>query len=332
MSKKDEQIKALRDVADSNAGYIRAAFLAVIEEIRNNLFDGDGVEEAIYQNNPELALDATQINEIDNLIYGNGMDNGTDTFMNILRDLFVTGAGVAISNLTPTQQKAITFDPLNQRAVNNIHQSNATLATQLTNASAEGVRQVIERAMAENANIAQMVKEIRQLIGLTADQAQAVLNFRRQLEARQNLGFTPVDERRLDAVAQAMVRRHMKEGSLSGTQIDDMVERYFQSMLDKRAWDIARTESLNAVNNGQQELWEQGLDQGIFDDNKTRKFWVTTKDDRLRATHAVIPGMNPQGVKIRSLFVTPFGLVSGPGDANSGLINCRCCVVLEDVQ
>lgn len=331
MSKQSEQIKAIHDAADNKSSAIRAAFLAAINEIRANLFNSMAVEEALQNNNPELALSATQIDDLNDLLYGTGMDNGTDSFINIIQSIFAIGAAAAISNLTTPQQKTISFDPIGGRAVAFMRKDGLDLAVGLTESSKAGVRAVIERSMAENTNTAQMVKEIRQLIGLTEEQAQAVLNFRRQLEARKNLGFTPVDDRRLSVVEQAMVRQHMQDGSLSVKQIDDIVERYFQSMLDKRAWDIARTESLNAVNNGQQELWEQGLDQGVFDDNKTRKFWIVTHDDRLRATHAVIPGMNPQGVKIKSQFVTPHGLVYGPGDRNSGFINCRCGVVIGDI-
>lgn len=331
MSKPEDKINALQAQADSNKDAIRKAFLAVINELRANLFDSVQVANTIEENRIDLVLSTMQLDNMDDLLYGMGMD-GTDSFSSKIHDIFVIGALTALSSLPKESQKLISFDAIGERAVNIMRQDAAKLTAGLTENTKAGVRAVIERTMAENTETSQMVREIRQLIGLTEDQAQAVLNFRRQLEARKNLGFTPVEDRRLSAVEQAMVRRHMSEGFLSPKQIDGLVEKYFQSLLNKRAIDIANTESLNAVNAGQQELWEQGLDQGVLDDDKLRKFWVDMGDGKVRPTHKVIAGMNPNGVKIRSMFITPHGLVIGPQTRNSGFINCRCGTVLLEVN
>jgi hypothetical protein len=37
-----------------------------------------------------------------------------------------------------------------------------------------------------------------------------------------------------------------------------------------------------------------------------------TPDDRLRETHAAVPGMNPDGVALDGTFETPLGRSSGP--------------------
>lgn len=330
MSKIQDKIKALQTAADENAPAVRAAFLAVIEEIRSNLFDTAELEIAIANLDIEFALKATHIEDMNDLLFGVGMNKDAYIFSHTVNNIYSVGAATAIVNLPPNLQKAIKYDNLSERAINLMRKDGAKMVVDLTESSKAGVRAVISRSIAENVNPTKRLREIRQLIGLTDEQSNAVLNFRRQLETQQQLGFTPVGERRLSAVDQTVVNRHMREGHLTNQQIDDMVERYYQSMLNKRAWDIAHTESLNAINNGQLELWEQGLDQGLFDDNVDRKFWIVTRDDRLRPSHAAIPGMNPYGVKIRSQFLTPFGLVYGPGDRNSNLINCRCCLVLGE--
>lgn len=328
--KDEDKIKALHAAADSNREQIRRAFLAVINELRANRFDSAAVKNAIEENRTDLILSAMQLDSMDDLLYGMGMD-GDENFASDVQDLFAVGAMIALSNLPKELQRAMSYDSISERVVNTMRQDTAKLTLGLVENTKAGVRAVIERTMAENTESSPMVKEIRQLIGLTEDQAQAVLNFRRQLEARKNLGFTPVDERRLDPIEQLMVRRHMKEGYLSPKEIDGLVERYFQSLLNKRAIDIANSESIKSVSNGQQELWEQGLDQGILDDNKMRKFWVDMGDGKVRPTHKVIAGMNLDGVKIRSMFVTPHGLVMGPQTRNSGFVNCRCGVVIRSI-
>lgn len=328
MTETEKQIAALLEAADSTSPIIRAAFISVVQEIRGNLFDTTEMEIALANHDIEGAIRASGIDRMNDLMFGIGMDNNAYVFNRQLNDIFVLGASVAISNLAPDLQKAISFDTLSERAVSFLRQDNLNSITDLTNSSRTGVRVAIERSLAEGMNPARQAQDIRSLIGLTDPQIDAVANFRLQLRTQQQQGFTPAGERRLSAVDQAIVNRHMKEGHLSDAQIQDMVDKYYNSLLNKRALDISHTEALNAINNGQQEAWSQGLDQGVFSDNEHRKFWIVTRDDRLRKTHSVIPGMNPGGVKIKSQFVTPHGLVDNPGTRNAGFINCRCCVVL----
>ena len=144
--------------------------------------------------------------------------------------------------------------------------------------------------------------------------------------------MTPAGSRRFSATEQAQIRSHMKGNIiLDQKKIDQMVDRYYDSLANKRANDIARTESLNAVNNGQLELWRQGVEQGVLDNRTTRKIWLVTRDDKLRPSHAAIPVMNPKGVPITGFFATPFGPVQSPGDAVTDLINCRCALALVGI-
>jgi len=324
-------IDTLTAAADKVAPSMQSAFLAAVKEIRDNLVSIADIETALSTQSLEAVFAATQIEKLDPLLFGIGLDNTSYVFNTQSQVAFAAGATAAISNLVASKQKGIAFDALNERAASIMRNRGAQMISGLTQTSKDGVKSVLERIIADGVNPNKAAKEIRQLIGLTDDQAQAVLNFRRQLELRQTLGLTPPNERRLNAIEQAKIRRHMKEGHFTTQNIDDMVERYYQSMLNKRARDIARTESMSAVNAGQNELWVQGLDLGILNDDEDRKFWIVTPDDRLRATHAAIPNMNPFGVKIRSYFITPFGLVFSPGDYNVNLINCRCCLVLGSV-
>ena len=81
-----------------------------------------------------------------------------------------------------------------------------------------------------------------------------------------------------------------------------MVNRYYESLLNQRASEVATATVMNAINSGMNEMWNQGLNQGIFD-SRDRKFWMTQLDNKVRPTHRAIPTMNPQGVAINSMFV-----------------------------
>jgi hypothetical protein len=332
MGKKEQQtqITNMLDTADSQVTRLQTAFLIAVKALREDI-DLTELELALSQNSTELIIGATKIDKLNDLLYGVGISPTGYIFSKELLTTFDMGANAAIANLPPEIQKLVTFDFLGERAVRIMRESGADLVRELSIATQGGVRTALGDSMFLNRPIPDQARGLRQLVGLTDKQMQAVLNFRAQLETRQILGFTPPDERRLNAVEQSMVRRHMNTGYFDQTRIDDMVETYYQRMVNKRALDIARTESLHAVNKGQLELWYQGFDQGLFTDALHRKFWIVTRDEKLRATHAAIPGMNPYGVQIRSMFLTPFGLINSPGDANVNLINCRCCMVLGEV-
>lgn len=330
MNNQDTHLKEMQDTADKHAKYLKLAFLAAIVELRNTLSDED-IEYALSTKNIDTILQSINIDNLDNLLFGIGMPKDTFIFNDEMRDIFNVGAMAAFWNLSEDKQKLWSYDPIGERAVAFLREDSARAAREIVLSTKAGVQANIARIMAETTDIKAQVKEIRQLIGLTDNQVQAVLNFKRQLETRQVLGLTPPDERRLSIAEQTLIRQHMKNGILSEVQLNHLVDRYYESMLNKRALDIAGTESMNMINNGQQILWEQGLDQGVFNDNAERKFWVTAGDEKVRSTHRVIPGMNPNGVKIRSMFITPFGLVYGPGDRNPGLINCRCITVLMSI-
>ena len=324
----EKQVGEILNAADSSSPIVKAAFLSVMDEIRKNYFDAAAIEIALANGDVNGVIAATGIDHMDDLLFGIGMNNNAYIFTQQLNNIWALGASVAISQLSPNAQKILAFDTIGERAINFLRSNGARSVTNLSVNSRAGVITAIERTLRDGVNPTKQAKYIRQLIGLTPDQVVSISNFRAQLETRSQLGFTPAEDRRLSAVDQAVVRRHMKEGYLNDSQIDDLVEKYRKSSLNKRATDISRTESLNSIHAAQKEVWEQGLDQGVLNDSEDRKFWIVTRDDKLRPTHAVIPGMNPDGVKIRSQFITPYGPVDHPGTFNAGFINCRCCVVL----
>lgn len=319
---------SLQETADTNAKYLKLAFLAVIVELRKLLSNDSDLYEAILAGDLDAIVRITSVARMDEMLFGVNMDKDTFIFNDEIRTLITAGAMAAFYNLNNDMQKRWNFNPIDEYTVAFLREDGIRIARELATSTEAGMRMAVTRIMNETADPVRRMEEIKQVLGLTEPQTQALMNFKRQLETRQLLGFTPPDERRLEVVEQTIVRNHMKNGFMTDAQIDAMVTTYYESLLNKRALDIAATESMRAVNNGQQLLWEQGLREGIFSDDTSRRFWVTAGDEKVRTTHRKIPGMNPYGVKIRSQFLTPFGPVYGPGDYNVNLINCRCVAVL----
>ena len=60
-----------------------------------------------------------------------------------------------------------------------------------------------------------------------------------------------------------------------------MVNTRFNKMIRQRALTIARTETIDAANQGQIKHWEDMEDKGYLIPETTRIEWILTPDDRL---------------------------------------------------
>ena len=309
--------------------YIPLSVLAValaLDTLRDSI-DYVALEAALYNEDYNQAERIINAESFDNLLFGIGVAT-TASFVDLLYASFVKGGQTAIIELLPELQKEVIFDTLGTRAVDTIRTQVAIAAKEATLTLAEGVRQLIDNKAGVLVDVKAQAKAIVDSIGLTKNQAIAISNYRKQLESSKLLGFTNPLNRRIDPLDFTLIQQQMSSGNLAAVDIDRLVKNYRNSLLEKHALDIARTETMAAVNSGRQELWEQAMDQGVLTENDN-KYWIVTPDDKLRGTHAAIPKMNPHGVPIRSQFITPFGNVHGPQDRLVELINCRCVLSLN---
>ncbi len=97
--------------------------------------------------------------------------------------------------------------------------------------------------------------------GLTRKQRAAVRNFRDNL---QNIGMNP-------------------------TLVAAKTRKFAEKMLRDRASNIARTETMNALNTGQLEAWKQQQKSGLLAKNASKE-WIVTPDDRLCQICAPLDG------------------------------------------
>lgn len=194
----------------------------------------------------------------------------------------------------------------------------AALVVRVTDDVREAIRIVVGAGALEGLTVQQQARAIREIVGLPPNWAQAPANLAAELRAGL---FT--DSRRLSAADKAVIRKRLREGTVDEAFIEEMQRRYGASLIHRRALNIARTETLRAAHYGQRDAWRQAVENGVLPKTATRR-WVVTPDDRLRETHAAIPGMNPEGVGLDESFQTPFGPVLDPPAEP----NCRCGVGL----
>lgn len=296
--------------------YLKLAYLAAILQLDAEL--------------DETTYSAEKFDEFDGMLHGIGIDKKNLIFFDEAIKVFNLAAIAAFLQLPIGLQQRWHYNPLDERAIKTLLFDNARIASELTNSLKSTLTMLSSTTAAYTQGLSAVTRDIKQTLGLTAPQAKAVLNFRNQLETQKLLGFTSPQNRSMPEADRILLRDHMKNGSLTQFGIDRMVNKYYESLLNQRASEVATATVMNAINSGMNEMWLQGLTQGVFD-SRDRKFWNTQLDNRVRPTHAVIPSMNPQGVAINSMFLTPHGLVPYPIWGMSGFYNCRCYVTLSRV-
>jgi hypothetical protein len=247
----------------------------------------------------------------------------------VFRNTYEAGANLGRQAINTSSARATAFNLLDRRSVEFLRRHNSAFVREIDEATRASITDTIRRGFEEGKNPRVMAREIKGSIGLTAKQSRWVENFRRQLETQRVGNFTNPAARNLTPAQARRAARQMAQGNMSRKQIDALVETYRQRMIRLRAETIARTETVRALNEGQEEMWQQMRENGTLDDKTLFRFWATAGDSRVRDSHAMVPGMNPNGVAFGEPFATPGGPTMYPPPDWSPF-NCRCRVVLGE--
>ena len=169
------------------------------------------------------------------------------------------------------------------------------------------------------------------LIGLSGPQGEAVEAARSQLSSGDPSEMRKyLNKQRRDKRYDAMVKRAIRDGRpLTKAEVNKIVGRYSDRLLQLRGETIARTESVHAFNAAREESWQQAYQSGKTDPRYVTKTWSATMDNKVRDTHA---SLNRDQKPAREPFRTSAGnYLNYPGDTSMGappeeIINCRCYV------
>ena len=251
------------------------------------------------------------------------------------------------------------FDRINPALTRWLQEYDLGLIKQISGTTRETIRDVLVENMRLGQGPIKQAQKIRDAIGLTTRQANAIGNFRKELEtfhlkrsaASWGLGqqidrvngrqvFKPgIDGDPKDGILNrrlrdfrydaALAKAQATKKPLTPAQIDKMVAAYKRKYLQFRSRTIARTESLRATNTGIQEAFRQAIEKGLLSEDLVRRRWVVAADERLCEVCAPVPGMNPpQGVKFAQPFATPVGPVMLPPLHP----NCRCTTWIQTIE
>ncbi len=207
------------------------------------------------------------------------------------------------------------FDGTNPEATRWAAEESAEKVTGIDIKSREAVtsqlRGVIAGAFADGVTLRRLARQIRRIVGLTAGQQRAVTNLVSRLQTAN--GGT--------LVMAGRVRIRVPPAGASAELVERAASRYARVLLNKRAMNIARTETIRAANEGQRQLWLQSRGKGLLP-REVKRIWLITPDDRLCP---VCRGMAGQVRGLTEPFDTGrFGLVMNPPAHPSG----RCATAL----
>jgi hypothetical protein len=305
-----ESYRIVHRIADRFEPQVAEAFVAAMQRLTGEISD-----EALA-----AALRAGEIARIESTI-------GVSTFRSRLEQVFTQGGPAAPPTILARLVRTFTasgttgaevlsdylgvsvqFNAVDADAVIYARTQVGRLVVQVSDDVRATIRGIVAAGQEYGLPIRTQARLIHQTVGLPPNWSRAPANLAREIREGQAAAAT---SRRLSAVDKARIRSRIARGTVDDAFVREMSERYTHSLRRRRGLNIARTETMDAANTGQRESWRQAARDGQLP-RTARRDVVVTPDERLRVSHAEVPGMNPNGVGLDEPFDTPWGALMGP--------------------
>lgn len=194
--------------------------------------------------------------------------------------------------MTVLKEPAYKFDGTNPRAQRAAERQAARMVKDVSDETIAAIRGLITRSIAEGIPPYDAARSIRSMVGLASKQAQSAMNYRGEL---------------------------IQEG-LTLERVDELVDKYTEKKIAERAETIARTEIMDALNEGAIEGWAEAQEEGLLGDGATKEVIVA-------------PGYCPDVCKPLDGVAIPladdFETENGPFPAPPFHPRCRCTLAVN---
>lgn len=308
---------------------LRKAFLDAVYQLRNAA-QLENIARRLIANDIEGAVSAAGLNPV------------AFRQLDVQTSLAFESSGNITAKLIPIVADGVTgvrqvfrFDMANPDARNWLHEHSSQFVTQILDDQRNMIREFLAQAITDGVNprstALKLVGIINKatgkreggIIGLTTSQMQWVRNYEAELRAGSLGALTrQLRDRRFDP----SVRAAAASGEpISDSTITAMVKAYSNRALQMRGEAIARTETVLALHQAQNQAMQQAIDSGIIQAQAVSFSWHTAHDERVRDSHESMDG---QRRRLGDPFVDGDGnLLEYPGDPSAPAettINCRC--------
>lgn len=159
------------------------------------------------------------------------------------------------------------------------------------------------------------------IIGLSNPQEEALRRARQELSSLETMNRFKARALRDRTLDRLINRAIHEQRPLTDAEIQQLLDRYSDRMLDFRARTIARTETMSALHAGKRQAYQQAIDEGSVSQQELRRVWDSTGDNKVRESHAAIDGEEVGWDEPYSNGLMYPGDQSGPPEE---VINCRC--------
>lgn len=244
-----------------------------------------------------------------------------------LQQVVLQHSGDNIVNLIPKGSLAnkYKFDILDENAVNSFRRYRVKSLNDFVYGTVKAVENALERAIRKGKNKKQLITTFKNTLGLTPKQEVAYNNYVSALEKNSLMAFYYQNR---DKSKDKIINEAIANGVvLNERQIQQLGDLYLERSKEQRLGEFAFGTALTIASIGEYESFVQAIADDSLDENRLKKYWITSGDERVRANHVVIPQMNRDGVGFLDIFQTPLGPMRYPRDP-LGLIentaNCRC--------
>ncbi len=288
----------VQDAASRMEPRLRRAFLAAIERLRGTVAE-DELIKALETGDANRVLSVLALDKrLVRLLNGEGMPNGVESLKSALEATAASGGVAAVGALPSRVSIGLSFDLKSLEAQSFLESYAFPLIRQISDATREGVRGVVLDAFREGGHPFEQARRIRGMIGLTANQNAAVMNYRAALSGTgSQLRDALTRSLRDGRFDPTVLRAARNNAALTPKQVDQMTSRYYDRFINYRAKTIARTESIRASVQGQRAAWAQAIKQGYLPKDQERE-WEVSGDENTcpecLALDGEVRGMNEE--------------------------------------
>ncbi|MEW9854108.1 phage minor head protein [Novosphingobium sp. M1R2S20] len=191
------------------------------------------------------------------------------------------------------------------------------------------VRATAERMLSASGDPDSRAAQIRRVMGLSRNQARSLNTIRDALVLH-------VAEPRLEAAdilaplagnitagQRQMLVKAIHQGT-NAKQAEAILDRHAKALRNARTKAVAGNAAHQIAESAKLTGWQIAQAFGALPANQ-RRYWRTAGDERVRVSHAQVPGMNPNGVPLDQPFATPLGPCFTPPLEHG----CRCKATLK---
>ena len=161
-------------------------------------------------------------------------------------------------------------------------------------------------------------------LGLTNQQAARVIKAEEELRTNPKKFLDrPLSDKRFKGT----INRAARTGEpLSEDKIAKILNKYRGDLLLDRAETVARTEAMSALHEGQREMYDQAIRDGLISEDELEREWSASGDNRVRESHVAIDG---ETVAWGEAYSNGLMFPGDPSGAAEEVINCRCYEIIR---